>query len=293
MLRTLDLTALRSFVAVADVGGVTRAAGFLNLTQSAVSMQIKRLEESLGQQLFDRSGRGVTLTPAGEQLLSYARRMLELNDAVLARMTDQAYEGTITLGVPHDIIYPVIPQVMQRMAQAFPRVRIQLTSSFTVVLKEQFERGECDMILTTEDVADAGGECLMQLPLIWVGAPNGLAWRSRPLRLAFEQRCRFRQGAQESLDAAGIPWEMTVTSEHVRPIEVSVAADLAVSVRLDGMMEPVFERIEHHGALPDLGIRAINLYSARTGMNEVLEELARLLRQGFSSLPRPALTRAA
>ena len=75
------LSSLRSFVAVADVGGVTRAAGYLNLTQSAVSMQIKRLEESLGQQLFDRSGRGVALTSAGEQLLSYARRMLELNDS--------------------------------------------------------------------------------------------------------------------------------------------------------------------------------------------------------------------
>ena len=86
-MRNLDLTPLRSFVAVADAGGVTRAAGFLNLTQSAVSMQLKRLEDGLGLALPDRSGRGVALTPAGEQLLKYARRMVDLNDEIYARLT--------------------------------------------------------------------------------------------------------------------------------------------------------------------------------------------------------------
>ncbi len=114
MSRNLDLTALRSFVAVADAGGVTRAAGFLNLTQSAVSMQIKRLEEALDLALLDRTGRGVALTPSGEQLLSYARRMVALNDEAWTRLTCQSHEGEIVLGVPHDIVYPAIPQVLQR-----------------------------------------------------------------------------------------------------------------------------------------------------------------------------------
>ena len=104
MPRNLDLTALRSFVAVADAGGVTRAAGLLNLTQSAVSMQIKRLEEALGLTLLDRSRRGVALTAEGEQLLRYARRMVALNDEAVARMTANEYEGEITLGVPHDVV---------------------------------------------------------------------------------------------------------------------------------------------------------------------------------------------
>ena len=293
MPRNLDLSALRSFVAVADVGGVTRAAGFLNLTQSAVSMQIKRLEESLGQTLLDRSGRGVAPTAQGEQLLGYARRMLELNDEVLARMTDRAFEGSILLGVPHDIVYPVIPRVMHRMAQCFPRVRLQITSNFTVVLKEQFARGECDAILTTEDGVDPGGETLLSLPLVWVGAPGGTAWRNRPLRLAFEQRCKFRSGAMAALDEAGIPWEVAVDSMQTRPIEASVAADLAVSVRLDGTLDAIFERIEHHGALPELGAKDVNLYVARTGMTEVLDELAGLIRNGFRGMHSGALARVA
>ena len=112
-MRNLDVTTLRSFVAVAEAGGVTRAAGFLHLTQSAVSMQLKRLEELLGLELLDRSGRTIALTASGEQLLVYARRMVALNDEVMTRLTDQAYDGQIALGVPHDIIYPVIPQVFK------------------------------------------------------------------------------------------------------------------------------------------------------------------------------------
>ena len=192
MIRNLDLTALRSFVAIADAGGVTRAAGFLNLTQSAVSMQIKRLEDMLGAQVLDRSARRVALTAAGEQLLTYARKMVNLNDEIFGRLTHSAHEGDIVLGVPHDIVYPLIPQVMQRFARDFPKMRLILQSSFTRILQDQFSRGECDLILTTETELDAGGELLAELPLVWIGAPDGKAWKQRPLPLAYEQACIFR-----------------------------------------------------------------------------------------------------
>jgi DNA-binding transcriptional LysR family regulator len=179
--RNLDLTALRSFVAVADAGGVTRAAGFLNLTQSAVSMQVKRLEEMLDTTLLDRSGRQVSLTADGEALLGHARRMLSLNDEIVARLGSDLHEGEVVLGVPHDIVYPVIPQVLQHFAQDFPRMKVTLLSSFTRVLRAQFARGECDLILTTEDAADRGGVTLAELPLVWIGAPGGQAWRQSML----------------------------------------------------------------------------------------------------------------
>ena len=173
MPRNLDLTSLRSFATVADTGGVTRAAGFLNLTQSAVSMQLKRLEESLGVTLLDRSSRQIALTPAGEQLLSYARRMLELNDEIYTRLTDDVFEGEIVLGVPHDIVYPVIPQVLQRFNAEFPRMKVQLVASYTGALKEQFSRGECDLILTTESEIGPQAETLTSMPLRWIGVPGG------------------------------------------------------------------------------------------------------------------------
>ncbi len=284
MPRNLDMTALRSFAAVAEAGGVTKASGFLNLTQSAVSMQLKRLEESLDLKLLERSGRGVVLTGAGEQLLGYARRMLALNDEVFGRLTNQAFEGEVTLGVPHDIVYPAIPQVLQRFAAEYPRMNVRLVSSYTKGLRKMFERGECDMILTTEDTLEAGGETLMTLPLIWIGAPNGSAWKSRPLRLAYEHACIFRAGVQKKLDEAGIPWEMAVESDSTRTIEASVSADLAIHTVLEGMEPPYVEKIRHGGALPDLTSKQINLYVSDLAKGQAIEDMAEFVRQAYRGL---------
>ena len=281
MPRNLDLTALRSFVAVAETGGVTKAAGFLNLTQSAVSMQLKRLEESLGLDLLDRTGRGVSLTGSGEQLLSYARRMLVLNDEVYNRLTARDYEGVVTLGVPHDIVYPAIPEVLHKFNAAFPRVRIQLVSSFTNRLKQLHHRGECDIILTTEDQLDGEGEVLSTVPLVWIGAPGGEAWRARPLRLAFEFGCIFRQPVQRALDAAGIPWQMAVESESSRTVEASVSADLAVHAALEGTAFIYGRPIDHGGALPELSNKKICLYRAPKSSGVLTDNLVELLREGY------------
>ena len=185
MARTLDLGALRSFVAICEHGGVTRAATRLNLTQSAVSMQLKRLETSLGQPLFDRERKAMVPTVQGEMLLSYARRMLDLNDEVWARMTEQQYEGELTLGAPHDIVYPHIPEVLRRFTREYPRVRITLHSSYTHELKEQFARGDIDVILTTETAPDPQAEILQESELVWIGAPAGVVTRPAGISDAF------------------------------------------------------------------------------------------------------------
>ena len=279
MRRNLDMTALRSFVTVADSGGVTRAAGVLNLTQSAVSMQLKRLEEGLGLDLFDRRGRQMLLTGTGEQLLSYARRMLALNDEAVTRLTDPGYEGEVQLGVPHDIVYPVIPTVLNRFAQQYPRVQVTLHSSNTLELKQRFAKGEVPVILTTEEDRDAGGETLAELPLLWVGAPGGRAWTERPIRLAFEEVCIFRTGAQAALDRVGIDWTMAVQTESSRTVEASVSADLAGHAVLDGTGPPRLEVIEHGGSLPDLGVRKVNLYAMRSDRPGPVEAWADMIRE--------------
>lgn len=281
MPRNLDLTALRSFVAIAETGGVTRAAGFLNLTQSAVSMQLKRLEEALDMALFDRKGRTLELTTAGEQLLSYARRMLDLNDEIYAKMTDCAHVGEITLGVPHDIVYPAIPHVLQRFNAEFPRMQVNLISSFTLRLKEMFARGDCQIMLATEDAPDAGGVTLIDLPLKWVGAPGGVAWRRRPLRLGFEQNCRFRVSVQRALDDAGVPWEMAVETDSSRAIEATVSADLAVTALIDTTLPQQMEFIAHDGALPDLASKQINLYGEPSVSSAPEEALVEMIKHAF------------
>lgn len=281
MPRNLDLAALRSFVTVAEVGGVTRAAGFLNLTQSAVSMQIKRLEESLGQLLFLRAAKKLALSPEGEQLLSYGRRMLALNDEVLSRFATGACEGEIRLGVPHDIVYPAIPGILKRLSQAYPRVRINLMSSFTLPMKEEFARGEFDVILTTEMAPDPGAEVLGARQLIWIGARGGTAWQRRPLRLGFKDTCIFRPRTQSALDEAGIPWELATGGESEQAVEATVAADLAVSVRLEGGIPEGCAPITGDNALPRLGEMKIGLYRNQRRKDEVMEMLLSELRCAY------------
>ncbi|KIC43523.1 LysR family transcriptional regulator [Ruegeria sp. ANG-R] len=281
-MRNLDITTLRSFVAVADHGGVTRAAGFLHLTQSAVSMQLKRLEELLGLELLDRSGRTIALTASGEQLLAYARRMIALNDEVIGRLTDQAYEGEVVLGVPHDVVHPFIPRVLKRFNSSFPRVSVNLVTSNTRALKEEFARGGFDLIVTTESGAGEGAETLHHMPLRWVGALNGSAWRQKPLRLGFCRNCIFRPVATAALDDAGIEWDMSIDSDSDRTVEATVSADLAVGVLLEGTQPGHQELIDHSGVLPELPVQFINLYGAERVREEYVAELANLLRQNFT-----------
>ena len=281
MIRNLDLTAVRSFVTVAETGGVTKAAGQLHLTQSAVSMQLKRLEEALGQPLLVRSGRGVRLSHQGEQLLGYGRRILALNDEVWSRMTDAQFEGEVSFGVPADIVYPHVPGVLKRFAQNYPRVKVQLISSYTAHLKGLLASGQVDLILTTEHAMDPGGEVLESVPLIWVGAADGQAWEDRPLRLAFESESIFRQAAQRALSDAGVEWEIAVTSDSARTIEASVSADLAVHTELEGASSPRMLPIAHNGALPELPMFNINMYLAKGAQQDMAERLAEYVRLAY------------
>ncbi|TFL18865.1 LysR family transcriptional regulator [Jannaschia formosa] len=293
MPRNLDLTALRAFATVASTGGVTRAAALLNLTQSAVSMQVKRLEDALDATLLERTSRGMRLTPEGENALGTARRMLALNDELLDRMRGASSDGEIRLGVPHDIVPRAIPDVLRAFAADYPRVRITLVSSITSALHEAFAAGELDVMLGTETAAREGGEEIIRMPLIWVGAEDGRAWRQRPLRLAFEQQCVFRTAAQAALDRAGIAWELALSASSSRAIDASVAADLACHVVIDGFDTAELTPVAHGGALPEIGDVAVTLYTVQTERDPARERLLDLLRQSYGALRssrRPSLS---
>ncbi|MFN3938590.1 MAG: LysR family transcriptional regulator [Gemmobacter sp.] len=281
MSRTLDLSALRSLVAVVDAGGVTRAAGLLNLTQSAVSMQIRRLEDALGLALFVREGRRMSPTPEGEQLVAYARRMLAMNDEVLGRLTGADFDGELRVGVPCDILQPAVPALLRRLALCCPRLRVTLTSSFTIPLKAAFARGELDLTLTTEDRPGDEGELLVRRELVWVGAPDGVAPRSRPLRLGFTDECIFRGIAQRALDRAGIDWLMASDGRSEQAIEAAVAADLAVTVRMEGVMPQGLAPVAASD-LPPPGDVGICLYIAPTVGADLRSLLTEEVRRAYA-----------
>lgn len=278
-IRNLDIATLRSFVTVAELGGVTRAAERLNLTQSAVSMQLKRLETALDQQLVERAGRGVCLTREGEQLLGYGRRILTLNDEAWQRMTHHAFEGRVRFGVPEDLVLPFVSPVMRDFAADFPRVRISLTSSITRKLIEQFDEGRLDVILTTEPVDTGTGECLYRGPLQWSVGRGSLIWKQRPLPLAAKVDCIFLPVMLAALERAGIPWESPYEANHWRDLEAFVRAGLAI----ESNMSFVLDRDRDHvpvpadSGLPPLPDFGIFLY-IREGAPEIALQFAGIVR---------------
>lgn len=281
MARNLDLTALRAVVTVAETGSVTRAAQVLNLTQSAVSMQIRRLEEMLGQQMFTRSQRRMTLSPAGDRLVDYGRRMLRLNDEALCSVGAEEGIQNLRIGVPHDIVAPQIPAILRLMTLGWPRLRIVLTVSNTAQLLVAYAEGALDMILTTEPRPGPQGEVLALRRLVWLGVPGLQARTDQPLRVALARACGFRPVALAALDAAGYIPEDAVEGDSDIVIEATVAAGIAVTARIEGLAIAGCEELGAASGLPELGHTAICFYDRTELSGEAIEALRKEIRLAY------------
>mgnify|MGYP003677768698 FL=1 len=281
-LRNLDMGTLRSFVTIADAGSMTKAASRLYMTQSAISMQIKRLENSLGLSVFDRSAQGMRTTVEGEQLLHFANQMLAINDEAMGRLTSPDFEGQVRLGVPGDVIYPHIPGSLKEFNRDYPRVQVKFSSSSTFSLREQFEQGLQDVILTTERTPRAGGRVINTQRLIWVGAEQGIAWKKRPLPFGTARHCSFRPHVIAELEAASIDWVDTVASEDCVAAEAMTSADLCVGVEMESYKSSGRTPVEHGGQLPELPEFSIVLYCSDSPANQLAQALGEYLVRAYN-----------
>lgn len=264
--RNLDIAILRSFVTITESGSMTGAANRLHMTQSAISMQIKRLESLLGFSVFDRAQRGMQPTPSGDLLMQYAKQMLSLNDEAWGRLTAIDYEGEVSLGVPTDIVHPLIPQVIREFAADFPRINVNLSVSLTKQLLKEFKQGKHDIVLTTESQPAKTGQILRREALVWTGAVDGVAWKKSPLPICFTSSCAFRAEVIEVLKDANIEWTDAVTTLDVFAGFVSVSADLGVSAELACTDMQDRTPIRHEGALPALPDQNIVLYETTSNV---------------------------
>jgi len=272
MTRNLDIATLRSLIAIGETGGMTRAANRLHLTQSAVSMQVKRLEELLPFKIFERVGRTMQATPEGKKLIDYARQLVALNDDAIDQLTTPLHEGSINFGVPYDIVHPHVPTVLTRFGREYPRMAVRLNAEGTRTLLQGFDEGRYDVILTTERKPSRKGEVLMRQRLVWTGAPEGRVWRSRPMPLAFTKHCMFREPAVRALNKAGIEWVNAVDTNSEDAAVVSCAADLGLRVDLTSSRVQGIAPIEHGGVLPELPEYCVALYVA-DGVNSEIASL--------------------
>lgn len=271
---------LRSLVAFCDRGTLAQAAGHVGRTQAALSLQMRRLEEQVGEALFERASRRLVLTEAGEVLADYARRILALNDEAQQAVRATRLSGQLRFGASQDFGESWLPPVLAQFRKAHPSVALEIRVDGGTRLVAAVEAGEIDMGLALGLGDRANAITIGHLPLVWV-AHRDFRWtRGTPLPLAvFTAPCRFRNKGVAALDAAGIPWTVALTSPGLHGVWAAVNAGLGVTVRTPEGLLPGLEVADRRLKLPDLGNVDVSLYVARGRRSAVVDGLADLLRE--------------
>ena len=250
----IDPTLLRAFVAVSETGGFTRAARRLNLTQPAVSHQIRRLEEQLGRGLIRRTTRRLTLTDDGEELLLRARDILAGFDALAQRFRTSPVTGVVRFGAPEAFMGERLPALLCQFSRAFPAVRLDVHVSTYLDLSTMIAAEELDLavVLSTAG-AENGGIPLRRAEFGWVAADNFLLPEGASLPLAFHPpNCVNRLVGVAALDATPIDWHIAFTSPSEQGLRAAVRSGLAVAVLMRSDLEPGLRLLDGHYGLPAL-----------------------------------------
>jgi DNA-binding transcriptional LysR family regulator len=282
----LEIDLLRTLLAIVSTGSFNRAARAVFRTPSAVSMQMKKLEDIVGKPIFAKDGRGVALTADGDELLGFARRMLQLNDEALARFRCQSTEGVVRLGTPDDYATGFLPRILARFAATHPLVQVDVTCKPSSELVDLVDEGEIDVGLMSVG-ATCGvpntGDIIHRERLVWAGLRHGQVHTRRPLPIAASGRtCCWRAMATEKLDRAGIPYRIAYSSAHYVGQVAAVLADLAVAPLpksvLDGDLVAIDDRL-----LPAPGYYEIQIRTSPLASGAAVEALANHIRQSFET----------
>lgn len=262
MATNLDLDLLRTLATGVELGNFARAATRLGRTQSAISLQLRRLEDQVGRKLVRRQGRSLALTPAGETMLGYARKLLALNDEALSSVSGATVAGTVRLGLAQDFAETWLPRALGRFAADHPGVRVDLRIDRSAHVIEGVLRGRLDLGLAITD-APADARTVASLRAQWIGRTDRRWSRDAPLPLVlFEQPCIFNRAGTTALDQAGIPWRLAVTSPSLAALWAAVEAGLGVMVRTEASMPPHLKGVGRVPGLPALPAVRVALLEA-------------------------------
>jgi DNA-binding transcriptional LysR family regulator len=260
----LEFDLLRTLVAIADTGSFNRAARAVYRTPSAVSMQMKKLEEQVGQALFAKNGRSVVLTPDGEALLGYSRRILKLTDEALMRFRAPEIQGTVKLGAPDDYASQFLPDIFARFAASHPNVEVDVVCQSSMDLLDMIDEGKLDVALVSSGHGQSsGGSTIYREELVWVGLQHGCAHEKDPIPLAVSHLgCCWRRQALNALDRAGINYRIAYTSKHYIGQLVAVRGGLAIAPFPRSSVAGDLKNIGDEAGLPRIGRFEIELHRA-------------------------------
>jgi len=249
----IDIDQLRTFLAIVETGSFTRAAEIVHKTQSAVSMQMKRLQERLERPIFARDGRASKLTEDGERLLDYARRIVKLNVEALAAFSDFALTGRVRLGVPDDYADRYLPEIMARFSRAYPGVELSVICEPSLELIERIAANELDLAIITNCEPSRPVESFRRERLLWVASNRHTTHREEPLPLALGRpSCKWREAAIEALERMGRPYRVLYSSGNAGAVAAAVLAGLAVSVFPESGLRPGMRVLGASDGFPEL-----------------------------------------
>jgi DNA-binding transcriptional LysR family regulator len=254
---------VRGFLAIAGLRSFTRAALSLHRTQSAVSMQMKRLEGQLGVALLRRSKLGVDLTLAGERFLGDARRLVALNDDAVGRLVEHNLDGHVRLGAMEDYGDYLIPPLLAGFVAAYPNIRVEMQTGLTYDMPDRL--GEAyDIVIAMHAEGAREGEFLRREQAVWAGSPTHGAQAREPLPLALHPPgCLFRKWAMEGLDAAKRPWRLAFVTHSLSAAESIAAQGLAVTVAKSGTFPSRLRALSERDGVPSLPAAEIRLHRAK------------------------------
>ncbi len=252
MTALLDVDQLRTFIAIAETGSFTRAADIVHKTQSAVSMQMKRLEERLDRSIFARDGRASKLTEDGERLLDYARRIVKLNVETIAAFSDEL-TGRVRLGVPDDYADRYLPEIMARFSRAYPAIELTVICEETICLLERIKGNEIDLAIITNCSGSMTAENFRQERLLWATSNRHATHAEERVPLALGRpSCAWRRTATECLESVGRPYRVLYSSGNASAISAAVLSGLAVSVFPESGLRPGMRVLSAADGFPEL-----------------------------------------
>jgi DNA-binding transcriptional LysR family regulator len=286
----LDLDQLRTFVAIAESGSFTRAADVVHKTQSAVSMQMRRLEERIGKPIFTRDGRASRLSEEGERLLGYARRMVRLSDETVAAFDDTELSGSVRLGTPDDYADRFLPEILARFARSNPRVEVSVVCEPSLTLMDMSRRGEIELAIVT-NCGEMATEVVRQEPLLWVTSAAHRIEEEEVLPLAMSKPpCIWRAAGLETLSSVGRKYRVLYTSGNSTAISAAVLAGLAVTVLAESALRPGMRVLAEADGFPRLPTCEIGMIRG-TGRpaSAVVDKLAEHIVSSLDNMSVPAI----
>lgn len=282
MAAPLDLNLLKTFVAVVESGSLSNAAPRVGRSQSAVSMQMQRLEEMVGNQLLVRGPRTVTPNAIGEDFLIYARRLLKLSDEAWASVTRPKETGSVRLGVPDDYAAFLLPPVLSRFAAEHPLVTVELICEQSTALVKTLAEGRLDLAIVTR-LPEQPLEVIRLERFVWVASPNHVAWETDPLPVAlFEPGCAARMNVLQALGDADRSYRCTYSSASLLGLIAVVQAGLAVAGLALRSVPPSLRIIGGNEGLPVLPDLEIGILRNPLSTTPAVERLNDFLRRDLA-----------